>query len=264
MRSVKNATLRFGAFVNLQIKLYSAARDEGSGLNLVHEHVDGSIVKINEHIHCSGCNSTIPREQLKRGKETSKNTYVIIDDSEIKSCTAPDSSDIVIEKFVDLKEVDPVFFDKSYFLAPDEKKTNSHNIAYELLLRCMQEKGVAGVATLTMKGTFHNVFIRVYQNGLMLHTIFNYSEIRTIEDRKKVEVNNEHLRLCGMLVDTLVSKFDPTSITNPFADKLQEIITAKTAFSFAEPTGTPRPSSTAQAGDSILTALAASLQKAKV
>src|ERR1043166_3847136 len=121
-RSIANVTVSLGALANFEAKIYAAAREEGSGLNLVAKNAAGKFVKPVQQYAVEG--NVIPWNELERGVEMGDDSFVVISKQEIEATKVVKDEVLKITKFVSLHEVDPLYFDKSYFLVPNaEKKT---------------------------------------------------------------------------------------------------------------------------------------------
>lgn len=267
--TVKNAKLIFGAFVSVDVKLLSAAREEGTNFNLVGRNAAGNVVKATQQYVVDG--QVVPYQDLLRGLDIGNDRFAVFEKGELETTKVTKSEDIIIERFVPMVEVDPVFFDASYLLVPDLGKSKNPNAAsvtaYELLYATLLSSGLAGVAKMEMRGKEHNVFIRVCGNGLMMHTIFCSNEVRNVPEYnapRNVNVNETHLEICLQLVKSISGHFDPAGVTSVQDTNVQALIDRKKAEALGT-TGyqapkTPTQSSTANAGDSLLAALQASLK----
>jgi DNA end-binding protein Ku len=262
-RSIANVTVSFGTFANLEAKIFAAAREEGSGLNLVAKDANGVYVKPTQQYAVAG--KVIPWNDLERGYEMGDENFVVISKAELDSTKATSSKQLDITSFIPLTEVDPLFYDKSYFLVPNvDKKDKSANpkavVNYALLLRVMEVNGLVGQAKLEMRGKEHNVIVRATAGRLMLHTLFNSNEVRSIDiQRPTFAVTDEMVMVGTTLVSQLAGHFDPTALTSSDSVKLEALIARKVA----EAKGNPVPSETAaptNAADDLMAALLASLK----
>lgn len=265
-RSVANVEVSFGTFANFNAKIYAASREEGSGLNLV-AFVNGKVVKPTQQYAVNG--TVIPYANLERGVEVGDDTFIVVPKADIEACKAATSKQLEITKFIPLGEVDPLFFDKSYFLAPNvDKKDKSANpksvVSYALLLKVMEVNGLVGQAKLEMRGKEHNVIVRASAGRLMLHTLFNASEVRTIDlQRPTFAITDEMLTVGTALVNQLAGSFEPTALRSDSDDKLNTLITRKIAESKGEPVAAEGAAdSTANPADDFMAALTASLHAA--
>ena len=267
MATVKNITVVFGQFVNFEAKVLTAARDEVKGLNQVHVHGDGSITRLNQQYFCSGCNTVVPYPQIQKGLDTG-NGFVIINPADLDACKAPSSQEVNITKFVPINGIDPIFLEKSFVLVHEPKKAGAKNAAtYELLYQILKDRQLAGVATIEIKGKFHNCIIRPYGKGLALYTIFASNEVRIVPEyevgRPGVELNSAYVPLINGLIDTMLTDFDPTAVTDPCFEKYSALIATASKGAAAPAAGaTAAPKPAAPPVDPMLAALQASLAAA--
>jgi DNA end-binding protein Ku len=258
-KSVFNGTLGFG-LIDFSIKTYSAARSEGTGFNQVHQHANGDVTKINEQKFCSGCNSVVAHADLKKGYEVSKGSFVVIEENELKALAPAKSEAIKITSFVPTPDVDPVFFDKSYFLVAEDKGDNPKK--YELLFQIMKDTNKAGMAKFTMRGKEHNAIVRVYGKGLMMHTIFTSEEVRELMEfnaTREVKVNEQEVALGRMLLDQMTQEFDRTAVVSEYDTKVQALIESKTAVGTSTNGAAPTVPVVPKDDSALMAALSASL-----
>lgn len=273
-RSIANVTLSFGAFANFEAKIFAAAREEGTGLNLVAvvettigDVVTKTVVKPVQQYAVNG--TVIPFDKLQRGVERGDDSFILIPQNEIEACKAATNKAVAITKFIPLTQVDPVYFDKSYILAPnvDKKDKNPNSpaiVAYALLLATLEAVGMVGQAKLEMRGKEHNVIIRASNGVLMMHTMFNTSEIRSAEiKRPTFEMSAELVEQGKLLINSLAGSFEADKLTSTSDEKLAALIARKIAQSdgtvTAEASETETPSNGA---DALLNALKASVNAA--
>ena len=267
--TVKKVLISFGAFAQFNGKLLSAAREEGTGLKMVVKNDEGKVVQASQMYTAAGKQYSF--QDVGRALEVGDGDFLWLEKSEIDECKAPSSPEVKITSFVPLVDVDPVFFDSSYYIAPDPGKDKNVNaaavVAYALLLETLKKAKKVGLAKMEIKGKEHNVIIRVGpDNTLMLHTIFCSSDIRTANIlRPSIEITEPMLAMGVQLIDSLSVPFDPTNITSESDAKFEAMIARKKAEANGDaPAATPTQSSTANAADALLAALTASLHSAGV
>ena len=261
-RSIANVTVSFGALANFEAKIYAAAREEGSGLNLV-AIVDGKVVKPTQQYAVNG--KVISWDNLERGIEVGDDSFIVISKSDIEATKAKTNKTVAITKFVPL--FDPLFFDKSYVLTPNpDKKDKNPNapsiVSYALLLKVMEVNGLVGQAKLEMRGKEHNVIVRASAGRLMLHTLFNASEIRTVEVKRPTFAITDELVAAGTtLVNTLLGTFEPKALVSESDEALNKLISRKIAESKGQavPADSTTEAPVANESDALLAALTASL-----
>jgi DNA end-binding protein Ku len=168
--SIGSGTLSFG-LVSIPVKMYTAASSANVSFNLLHEKCGG---RIKQQMVCPTCNVTVERSNLVRGYEFAKDQYVRFTDEELKSVEGETSEIIDIAEFVPLDQVDPIYFEKSYYLGPDKGGAK----AYRLLCDAMEKTQRVALAKFVMRGKESIVLIRPSQDGLMLHTMYFSDEVR--------------------------------------------------------------------------------------
>ena len=166
--------LTFG-LLSLPVKLYSAARAESVSFNQLHK-TDNSRVK--QVLYCQLEDKPITRAEIVKGYEYEKDKYVVIEDEEIKKVAPKTAKTMEVLEFVKATEVDPIYFEASYYLAPDEAGEKP----YALLFEALRETGMVGVASIAMHNREHVVILRPGGKGILLHTMYYNDEIRQVEE----------------------------------------------------------------------------------
>ena len=168
--SLGSGTISFG-LVSIPVRLYTAASSANVSFNLLHAKC-GSRIK--QQTFCPTCNEVVDRASLVRGYEFAKDQYVRVTDDELKALEGEASKVIDIAEFVPLQSVDPIFFEKTYYLGPDK----GGDKAYRLLADAMEKGKRVALATFVMRGKESLVLIRPARGGLMLHTMYFADEVR--------------------------------------------------------------------------------------
>jgi DNA end-binding protein Ku len=220
--TVWKGTISFG-LVSVPIRLYTAARNSHISFHMVHREC-GSRVK--QQYFCPIDERVVERSELAKAYPLDKKTNVIIEEQDLKS-VQPESSEIMeIQEFVKMSELDPIYFDASYYALPED----SGKRAYELLLLAMKEKGVAGVAKLTMHQREHMVAIRPYDGGITLHTLFFPEEVREVAgygSKLETKLNAKEIALAGQFVAALTDKFEPRKFRDTYEEQVLKMIERK-------------------------------------
>jgi DNA end-binding protein Ku len=234
--------------------LYSAARSESISFNQLHK-ADGSRVK--QVLFCAAEDKPIPRSEIVKGYEYEKDRYVVIEDEEVKK-VAPQSAKVMeILEFVPTDQVDPIYLETSYYMAPDEAGEKP----YALLFDALKRSGKVGVAKIAMHNREHIVILRPGKNGVLMHTMFYSHEIRKVDEfRTDLSlVKDKELALASSLIEALAGDFEPEKYKDNYRENLLQMIEAKKQG--AEVVATPEPQQ-AKVID-IMEALKASLAMAK-
>jgi DNA end-binding protein Ku len=169
----------------------------------------------------------VERSELVKGYEYSKGQYVTVSKEELEKITPQTAREMQILEFVKLAEVDPIYFETSYYVTPDRAGER----AYSLLFAALQKSGYVALAQFAMHNREHVVVIRAARTGIVLHTMFYETEIRR-DDEYRADtsgVNDRELQLALMLVENLAAPFDSSKYRDSYKEKLDQLIAAKIA-----------------------------------
>lgn len=223
MPSSWSGFLTFG-LISLPIRLSPAARTERISFNQLHKECH---TRLKQPLFCPTCNRMVERSEVEKGYEYEKGQYVLFSEEELKKVEPESARTMEILEFVKLDEVDPVYFDASYYIAPDEGGEK----AYRLLTEAMQQAGYAGIAKVSMHNRENIVIIRPRENGLTLHTMFYTNEIRSSEygSSAKSELKDQERTLARQLIENLAAPFEPEKYRDTYQESLRGLVEAKTA-----------------------------------
>jgi DNA end-binding protein Ku len=213
--------LTFG-LVSLPIKLFSAARSETVSFNQLHAS-DHSRVK--QVLYCQAEDKPVSRDQLVKGYEYEKGKYVVVDEADIKKAAPPSSRTMEILEFVKTDQVDPVYYESSYYVAPDEAGEKP----YALLFEALKRSGYVGIAKVAMHNREHIVILRPGDKGILLHTMYYEDEVRKIEEFRTDTklVQEKELALAMTLINSLEAEFEPAKYKDGYRENLMAVIEAK-------------------------------------
>ena len=213
--------LTFG-LLSLPVRLYSAARSETVSFNQLHKS-DHSRVK--QVLYCQAEDKPIQRSDIVKGYEYEKDKYVVVEDEEIKKVAPKTAKTMEVLEFVKAAEVDPIYLESSYYLAPDEGGEKP----YALLFEALRESGYVGVAKIAMHNREHIVILRPGGKGILLHTMYYPDEIRQVEEFRTdtSAVKPKELELAKTLVQSLEAPFEPEKYKDDYRQNLQAMIKAK-------------------------------------
>jgi DNA end-binding protein Ku len=202
--------------------LYSAARGESIHFNQLHK-TDGS--RVRQVLYCAAEEKPISRDEIVKGYEYEKDRYVVIDDADIKKVAPPTAKVMEILEFVKAAEVDPIYFETSYYMAPEEAGEKP----YALLFDALKKTGYLGIAKLAMHNREHIVVLRPGDKGVMLHTMFYTHEIRAVDEFRTdlTLVKDKELTLAISLIEALVADFEPQKYTDTYRDNILQMVEAK-------------------------------------
>ncbi len=221
--SIGSGTISFG-LVSIPVKLYTAASSGGVSFNLLHAKC-GS--RIRQQTFCPVCNEVVDRSALVKGYEFSKEQYVRFTDEELKSLEGEVSKVIDIAEFVPLPTVDPIYFEKTYYLGPDKGGEK----AYRLLTDAMAKTDRVALAKFVMRGKESLVLIRPAQHGLMLHTMYFADEVRDfgeIDKGQSVKLKEGELDLALRLIEELShDEFKPEQYQDDYRLRVLDLVNLK-------------------------------------
>jgi DNA end-binding protein Ku len=221
--SLGSGTISFG-LVSIPVKLYTAASSGGVSFNLLHAKC-GSRIK--QQTFCPVDNEVVERSALVKGYEFQKDQYVRFTDEELKALEGESSKVIDIAEFVPLATVDPIYFEKTYYLGPDKGGEKP----YRLLADAMAKSDKVALATFVMRGKESLVLVRPAQDGLMLHTMYFADEVRDfgeIEKGKSVKLREGELGLAERLIGELShDEFKPEQYQDAYRNRVLELASSK-------------------------------------
>jgi DNA end-binding protein Ku len=221
--SLGSGTISFG-LVSIPVKLYTAASSGGVSFNLLHAKC-GSRIK--QQTFCPVDNEVVERNSLVKGYEFQKDQYVRFTDEELKALEGESSKVIDIAEFVPLATVDPIYFEKTYYLGPDKGGEKP----YRLLADAMAKSDKVALATFVMRGKESLVLVRPAQDGLMLHTMYFADEVRDfgeIEKGKSVKLREGELGLAERLIGELShDEFKPEQYQDSYRNRVLELASSK-------------------------------------
>jgi DNA end-binding protein Ku len=220
--STWNGYISFG-LISVPIKLYAAARYSHVAFHEIHRTCG---TRVRQQLYCPYHKEVVSRDEIALGYEVEKDKYVLVEPGELKKLQPPSSTVMEILQFVKLAEVDPIYFETSYFSVPDAAGERG----YALLVKAMEKMGYAALAKVTMHQRERTVIIRTHQNGLILHTIYYPSEIRdakgygktTAKDLKKQEIS-----LAEQFAKELVKPFRPEQFHDEYKERVEKLIKSK-------------------------------------
>lgn len=224
LRPLRNATITFG-LVNIPVRFYTATKSEDVHFNLLHQSCG---TRVNRKWWCPHHEEMIETGDMMRGYPVGRNQYVTLTDEEMAQLESGENRALEITEFVDLDQIDPVFFEKAYYLgpAPGGGKT------YRLLAQAMKKQNKVALARWISGHREHLVILRPYEEGLILHTMYYADEVRDFSaiDIEGGEVRDKEVALAEMLINELTEeRFDPLAYKDTYRERLMDRIRAKSA-----------------------------------
>lgn len=224
MHTVWKGSISFG-LVNIPIRMFTATEERDIRFRQLHKecHTPIKYAKM-----CPHCDREVEPGEIVRGFEYEKGRFVMIEDEDLEAITPDTRRAIEILDFVDLKEVDPIYFSKSYFLSPQETGEK----AYALLRAAMQQTGKIAVAQVTMRNRQSLAVVRMYEHCMMLETIFYPDEVRSVQQvpalpEADIQLAENELKMATELIENMTTPFDPAKYTDEYRAQLKELIEKK-------------------------------------
>jgi DNA end-binding protein Ku len=257
MHTMWKGSISFG-LVNIPIKLHTATEDKDIKLRTLHNkcHAPIKYEKI-----CTVCEQEVKPEDIVKAYEYTKGKFVVLDHDELEKLRKENEDKAVeIIDFVKMEEIDPIYFDRSYFMSPNE----GGGKAYSLLRKALQESKKVGIAKIIIRSKEQMAVIRVYDNTLVMETIHYPDEVRRASDVPNVpaddKVTDKELDTAIMLIDQLTSEFEPEKYTDEYRTALLELIESKRT---GQETVTPTAKETPSNVTDLMAALQASIDRTK-
>jgi len=221
MRSIWKGSLGFG-LVSIPVKLFAAVQKSTLDLDMLdgRDHSRIRFQRVNEQTH-----KEVPYDKIVKGYKLDDG-YVIMDEQDFADAAPEKSKVIEIESFVDMDEVDPMFFETSYYTEPDTKT----NKAYALLIQALTKSKKAGLARFVLRSTESLCIVHPVKNALVVTTIRFAQEIRSSEDLNlpdKIEVSKKELDMGMTLINQYAEKFDVSKFKDEYTSQLLQIIKDK-------------------------------------
>ena len=247
------------SLLSIPVQLYAAARSERTYLHQIHKECNS---RVRQPLFCPTCNRFVERSEIVKGYEFDEGQYVLMEDKEIKKLAAGSSRTLEILAFTKLSEIDPIFFDSSYFCIADETGKK----AYQLLVKALEDTQTVGIGKLLMHQRDYIVFLRSYEHGLLLHTMYFANEIRQLPQFgvfENVELKPQEVKLTEQLIKSLTEPFKPAKYHDEFQAKLRKLIESKQHGNTAEIGKEPRRSAVIDIQSALRKSLAASSSGSK-
>jgi DNA end-binding protein Ku len=225
MRTIWNGSISFG-LVNIPIGLAVATQRSDIAFRTLHREC-GTPIK--QKRYCPTHERDVEADELVKGWEVVKGEFVMVEDSDLESVALERSQSIEILRFVKLDEVDPVYFDRTYYLAPSS--TPAQRRPYVLLLRAMEETGTAAIGKFVLWGKENLCLIRAQGDSLMLETLFFAEDVRSRDEIQdavgETDVKDAELELARQVIGSLEGEFEAEDFANEYRTELRQMLEAK-------------------------------------
>jgi DNA end-binding protein Ku len=253
-RAMWKGAISFG-LVSVPVGLYTSTEEKTLRFNQLHDEDFG---RIKMQRVCSKCGEMVDFEHIVKGYEYEKDKYVVMTDEDFDAVPVESSRAIDIVQFVDLADIDPIYFKKSYYLVPEESGLK----AYTLLRRAMEEDGRVAIAKVAFREKEHLAALRFKDNVFVLETMFWPDEIRAADFEildKKVQIRDQEVQMAKSLIDNLTDAFKPEQFKDEYREALLDIVEKKVAGEEIEVVPEPEPTKVVD----LMEALKASVEQTK-
>jgi len=219
--SVWSGYLTFG-LISMPVRLFSGARSSSISFHMLHRD---DLHRIKQQLYCPADNRVVERSEIVKGYEYRKDEYVVIEPDEIKKIEPKTAKTMEILEFVKSDEVDPIYFESSYYMSPEEAGRRP----YALLTKALEESKYVAIAKLTMHNREYTVILRPYDGGIMLHTMYYADEVREVENfgRPDVDLKEAEVKVANQLIQALAGDWEPEKYHDTFQDNLKQLIETK-------------------------------------
>ena len=256
MKTLWKGAITFG-LISIPVRLYSAVQEKSLKFNMLHEEDKGRIKYKRE---CAKCGKEVGWDDIIKGYEFAKDQYVTFSDDELDALDVDSIKAIDVVAFVPLEDIDPIYFNKTYYVGPEATGVK----AYRLLADALQAEGQVGVAKVALRDKEHLATIRLKDDIFVLETMHWPDEIREAEFEeldKKVEVRDTEVKMARQLIQQLSSSWEPEAFRDEYRVALEEMVEKKVAG--AEISIAAEPDEEPTKVVDLMEALKASVEQAK-
>jgi DNA end-binding protein Ku len=252
-RAIWSGSISFG-LVNVPVRMYSAISETDLRFHLIHEPDGG---RIGYQKICKEEGEPVPEDEIVKGFEFKKDEFVVVTDEDFDAAKAEGVKSIEISDFVPYDEIDPIFFEKTYYLGPQ----SGGEKVYALLREAMEKTGLAGIAKFVMRERQHLGCLRVREGTLTLEKMFFHDEVRPIDEiaPRNARVSKSELDMATSLIEQFTGTFDPEKYEDTYREALSDVIRAKRK---GKTITAPEPEAEEEPTD-LMAALRASVEAAK-
>lgn len=256
MHTVWKGAISFG-LVHVPVKMFTATEDKDVHLRMIHKECGTPISNVRT---CRHCEKEVVWDDIAKGYEYEKSSFVLFEDNELDAIKPETTRTIQILDFVDLSDIDPIYFQKPYYLSPDQAGAG----AYSLLLEAMRQSGKIGIAKVAIRSKSSLAAIRAVDNCICMETMHYPDEIRALAQVPNLpaepKVNERELAMAKMLIEQLSAPFEPDKYTDDYRVALMDAIQRKIA---GEGTVVTAPAAERTNVIDLMAALQASLEASK-
>jgi DNA end-binding protein Ku len=257
MKTMWRGAISFG-LVSIPVRVYTATEEKTLRFNQLHEKDHG---RIRYKRVCSKDGEEVPFDEIVKGYEYEKDRYVILTDEDFDAVPVESTRNIDIAQFVDIDEIDPVYYKKTYYLGPEETGVK----AYQLLREALKEGRKVGIAKVSFRDKEHMAAIRLKDELLVLDTMFWPDEIREAdfpELEKETKVSDREIQMAESLIENLTENWNPETYQDQYREALMEIVDKKVQGEEIEVIEAPEPTKVVDLMDALKQSVEQSKKKA--
>ena len=219
-RSIWNGVISFG-MVSIPVKLYTATQSKDISFHLLHKECNTRLQQLR---WCPTHERAVEWSEVVRGYEYARDEHVILTEEDFEKLPLPSKQTVELSAFVKADEIDPVYYEKSYYLEPDAKGIKP----FALLMTALREKGLTGIAKIAVRNKEQLCALRPMDGTLILETLFYPDEIRVDKtELPDVKISDKELEMAYTLIDLLSEEFEPEKYKDEYRDALMKLIEAK-------------------------------------
>jgi DNA end-binding protein Ku len=222
MKAIWKGAVTFG-LVNIPVRLYSAVQEKGLKFHMLHGEDGG---RIRYQRVCSVDGKEVSWDEIVKGYEFSKDQYVQFTDEELQALDLDSIKAIDVVNFVPLEDIDPIYFNKTYYIVPEPSGLK----AYRLLQEALEAEGQVGIAKVALREKEHLATVRLKDDVFVLETMHWPDEIRVPEFEeldRKVDVRDAEVKMARQLIQQLSNEFDPEEFKDEYRERLEELVAQK-------------------------------------
>jgi DNA end-binding protein Ku len=220
-RAIWTGVISFG-LVSIPVKLFAATESRDVSFNQLHKNCK---TRIKEMRWCPHCERQVDWEEVTKGYEFAKGEYIEITPADLEELPVPGKQMVSVGSFVELSEIDPIFFDKTYYLEPEESSAKS----FGLFMQAVHSKKLVGVGTVAIRTKERYCCLRTVGNTLVLNTLLYPDEIRvdTTQEMKPVKVSPQEMKMANSLIDMMKADFNPDEYQDHYREAVEAMVEAK-------------------------------------
>ena len=207
------------ALVDIPIVMNPIVKNNDTSFNQIHDKCGKRISYVK---YCPHCKKNVKESEIIKGYQYEDNEYVIFDKEELNNLKPENDHEIEIVSFVNINDIDPYYFEKSYVLGSTGKGKS-----YNLFCEALKKSKLVALCKTVLNGKFYYCILRFNKNNIIMTTLYFEEEINIDEDDKKSDVNDKELNLALKLIDTLKGKFEPAKYKDEYQDNIKDAINLK-------------------------------------